>query len=223
MIKTMEFTSDGYRLIGTLHLPEALPAPMVIGCHGLIADRNSPKQTALAKACCRRGIGYFRFDHRGCGDSRREFDQVASLPERSRDLSDALRLVRSLDACSGDLGLFGSSMGGAVCLAVCDTEEVAAVVTFAAPLHSRFSPAGDHPLSSPFDITASMHKVKNILVIHGACDEVVPVSHARSLYEHASRPKKMIIQSGGDHRMSDPGHQSAFIRESVAWFANVLL
>ena len=217
-METITFESDEYRLTGTLHLPAVCPAPVVIGCHGLKADRNSPKQIALAEACREKGIGYFRFDHRGCGDSQGAFDRVASLEARRRDLVSAVNLVVSLDACNGVIGLFGSSMGGTVCLSSFGMVGAAAIVTFAAPLHNRFLHSVDSPLEWSFDVTANIGRVKNILVIHGEYDEVVPLSHAEALYKHASRPKKMIIQPGGDHRMSDPGHQSAFVLECVAWY-----
>jgi alpha-beta hydrolase superfamily lysophospholipase len=138
-METVAFKSDEYTLMGSLHLPGDKPAPFVIGCHGLIADRRSPKQVGLAHACCRQGIGYFRFDHRGCGESQGEFN-------------------------------------------------------------------------------TEIKQVKNIHIFHGEHDEVVPLAHARTLYERASRPKNLTIQPAGDHRMSNPEHQSTFIRESVAWF-----
>jgi hypothetical protein len=50
-------------------------------------------------------------------------------------------------------------------------------------------------------------------------DLVVPLDHAKMLHERASNPKKLTIQPGGDHRMSDPVHQASFISESVDWFA----
>jgi len=219
-MQTVTFKSDEYTLIGTLHLPETTPAPMVIGCHGLLADRNSPKQVGLAKACSRRGIGYFRFDHRGCGDSQGEFDQVTSLQGRRKDLFDAIRFLHSTDLCNGDMGLFGSSMGGTVCLSVHNTATVTVMVTVAAPLHTRFRQIGDHPPKLSFDITNDIQGVKNLHIFHGEKDEIVPLSHARVLHSQASNPKKLTIQPGGDHRMSNPLHQETFIQESVDWFAD---
>ena len=219
-MKTVEFGSDGYTLVGSLHLPKAIPAPMVVGCHGLMADRNSPKQKALAQACSRQGIGYFRFDHRGCGDSQGIFNWAALLEGRQKDLLGAIRFLRSTDLCNGDIGLFGSSMGGAVCLSVYSAVEVSVIVTFAAPLHSRFPHTVDHPRKLSFDITNGIQGVGNILIFHGEKDEIVPLSHARMLHAQASAPKRLTIQPGGDHRMSDPVHQELFIRDSVAWFAN---
>jgi len=221
-MERVEFESDGYTLIGSLHLPKATPAPVVIGCHGLMADRNSPKQVALAQACTRQGIGYLRFDHRGCGDSKGIFNWATLLEGRQKDLLDAIRFLRSTGLCNGDMGLFGSSMGGAVCLSVHDTAEAAATVTFAAPLHSRFPHAVDHPRKLSFDITDGIQGVSNIHIFHGEKDEIVPLSHARMLHAQASAPKKLTIQPGGDHRMSDPVHQEAFVRDSVDWFARSL-
>ena len=223
MTATIAFTSDGYRLAGTLHLPKATPCPVVIGCHGMMADRNSPKQVGLAQACSRQGIGYFRFDHRGCGESQGEFNQAASLEARRRDLANALAIVRSLDACNGTLGLFGSSMGGAVCLSVHEIADVSALITFAAPLHSRLPHAAERHLDVSFDIIETVQGVKSIHIFHGEQDEIVPLDHARMLYAVAAQPKKLTIQAGGDHRMSDRGHQDAFIRQCVAWYAENLL
>ena len=221
-METVAFKSDEYTLMGSLHLPSEKPAPFVIGCHGLIADRRSPKQVGLAHACCRQGIGYFRFDHRGCGESQGEFNRVTSLEGRQLDLMNAIQLVRSLDACNGVIGLFGSSMGGTVCLSVYHAENITATVVVAAPLHSRFPQAANHHLKVSFDITTEIKQVKNIHIFHGEHDEVVPQAHARTLYELASQPKKLTIQLAGDHRMSNPEHQSTFIRESVDWFNKYL-
>ena len=62
------------------------PAPLVVGCHGLLSDRRSPKQTALAGACQRQGMAYFRFDHRGCGESEGRLEEHTTLEARCSDL-----------------------------------------------------------------------------------------------------------------------------------------
>lgn len=75
----IQFAADGFRLKGTLHLPAADNPPVVIGCHGLLSDRSSPKQIALAEACNALGLAFFRFDHRGCGESTGRLEAVTSL------------------------------------------------------------------------------------------------------------------------------------------------
>ena len=229
------FHSDDLLLQGTLHLPAVPRPPLVIGCHGLHSNKDSPKQIALAEACSRLGLAYFRFDHRGCGRSQGEFEKVTSLPARCRDLRSALNTIRNR-AETGDLiGLFGSSMGGTVCLSIAGSSEVAAVVTFAAPVRSRthnqiLKQPGDSNAGgihfdarkSDFDISEKLSRVSNILIIHGEADETVPLSHAKEIHRLAREPKKLIVQPNGDHRMSNTRHQSDFIRKTSEWFKSGL-
>lgn len=219
-VKTIAFKSDQYLLKGSLHLPENDLPPVVIGCHGLAANRQSPKQIGLAKACCRQGIAYFRFDHRGCGDSQRRFASVTTLEARCRDLIGAIQLIRSMNQFNGKIGLFGSSLGGTVCLSVAGSEEITAMVTFAAPLHHRLPQAAGQGSKLRFDITNTIRGVNNIHIFHGERDTVVPLAHARHLYANAALPKKLTIQPAGDHRMSNTVHQELFRKESVSWFAS---
>ena len=118
-IKNISFTSDDFQLKGTLHLPPDTPSPpVVIGSHGLFSTGNSPKQTALAEKCAKLGIAYFRFDHRGCGESDGVFRDVTSLENRRKDLLNAISFIRGMDETGNTLGLFGSSFGGATALSV---------------------------------------------------------------------------------------------------------
>ena len=224
------FSIDGFRLTGTLHMPLRKKPPVVIGSHGLLADSNSPKQIALAKRCTASGIAYFRFDHRGCGQSEGIFHEVTSLEARCSDLLAAIETIKARNDTSDQIGLFGSSMGGATCIAAAGKFEVAATVIFAAPVRSRkiISPSveSSSDLSTPspadtksfFDLSDRISIVHNILIIHGDQDHVVPVSNALELYKKAGKPKKLIVQKGGDHRMSRPSDQKRFIHDAVRWF-----
>jgi len=221
-IHTICFKSDQYVLKGTLHTPDIERPPIVIGCHGLLADRSSPKQKALAIACVNRGIAYFRFDHRGCGESQGEFESVTTLDARCRDLSNAIRLLRGKKGFKGDIGLFGSSMGGTVCLSMAAVEGITCLATFAAPLHSRLPrSAGDSHLPV-FDIRKQAEGIENIHIFHGYGDDTVPLSHSKALYSEASHPKKLTVFPGGDHRMSNPSHQDQFIKGCLNWFSSFL-
>ena len=232
-IQTLQFDSEGFRLTGDLHLPHAPHPPVIIGCHGLQANRQSPKQIALAEACTRQGLAYFRFDHRGCGDSQGNFEEVTSLTARRKDLSAAVAALRDHPGTGKLLGLFGSSFGGTVVLALGAVQPVPALVTYAAPINSQtlqksaVIDANGHPILSKtlqaslqFDIGDSLGAVRNILIVHGQNDRVVPQQHARLIYQKAGEPKKIIIQPGGDHRMSDPKHQQQFLQQFLSWFQN---
>lgn len=226
----IQFDSSGYKLTGTLHLPDSLKPPVVIGCHGLFADRNSPKQVSLAQACNALGIAYLRFDHRGCGESQGDFFEVTSLPARCHDLHQAVAAMQRHPLVGGLAALFGSSFGGTVVLAYAAHHHVPALITYAAPSNSTAirhanirDDKGNRPHPSlltealAFDIVPMLKNVSNILIAHSQNDETVPVEHALQIHTHVGPPKKLKIFEGGDHRMSDPQHQQQFETLFVQW------
>jgi alpha-beta hydrolase superfamily lysophospholipase len=229
--KKLEFSSDGYQLRGILHLPALNSPAIVIGSHGLLSSSDSPKQIELARRCNAFGIAYFRFDHRGCGRSQGDFAEVTSLSARSSDLLAAVRLMREHTDTGNQVGLFGSSMGGATCLAAAVEAKAESLVTFAAPVRSRSlngkskkqhnpdgTPSQLDKLDLEFDISEKLAGIRHILIFHGETDNVVPFSDALEIYQKVQEPKKLIRQSGGDHLMSNPLHQKEFIRETALWF-----
>ena len=235
MVKEITFMCDGPELAATLHLPAVKRPPVVIGCHGLYSDRNSPKQIALARECNRYNLGFLRIDHRGCGDSQGDFNTLNVLEARCRDLIGAIELMKTREDTGDRIGLFGSSMGGAVSLAVAGKMGLAPIVTVAAPIMSRHIQDTGETSQAPhhgglqsdtqknfFDITNTLFGISNILIFHGEKDNVVPLDHAREIFQCAGDPKKLIVQKDGDHRMSDPSHQQEFVREASLWFRNGL-
>lgn len=230
-IRTIIFYSDGFRLKGILHLPGADRPPLIIGSHGLLSSGNSPKQIELARQCNANGMAFFRFDHRGIGSSEGVFENVTSLEARCNDLRSAIHTIRGRNDIGDRIGLFGSSMGGAVCLTVAGDPDIDAIVTFAAPVRSRtildppesaeYPPSG-HPSfranNLRFDISGELSRVRRVLIFHGDADTIVPPSDAMEIFERVGEPKRIIIQKNGDHLMSNTDHQKEFIREACAWF-----
>jgi alpha-beta hydrolase superfamily lysophospholipase len=231
--QTIRFEADGYLLTGTLHMPDVDSPQVVIGCHGLLADRNSPKQISLAHACNAQGIAYFRFDHRGCGESQGVFHEVTSLESRCSDLFHAIETLEHNPLVGPPAALFGSSFGGTVVLAYAARHQTPALITYAAPINSKSihhanirDNQGNPPDTSlltdalVFDIAPQLHNLNNILIAHSQNDETVPVEHARQIHAIAGAPKKLIIFQGGDHRMSDPNHQHQFEHIFIKWIKN---
>jgi uncharacterized protein len=229
------FMSDGLRLCGTLHLPEVEKPPVIIGSHGFFSTGDSPKQVDLAKRCVENGMGFFRFDHRGCGKSEGSFAEVTTFKGRCRDLAAAIDLILARSDTGNDIALFGSSFGGAVVLSTAADRDVRAVITVAAPI--RLDGIRPPDISSPedafrlhglererlnFDITDQLGLVRNLLSFHGDRDAVVPFSNALAIHEKAGHPKILIRQEDGDHPMSDPGHQQDFLQRSVSWYREKL-
>ena len=231
--KNITFTSNGFSLKGILHHPGIPLPPVVIGSHGLLSSCNSPKQIALAKACNAHGIAFFRFDHRGCGKSEGAFKEVTSLEARCNDLISAIETIQLRKDTGDRIGLFGSSMGGAVCISAAAYFDFDSLVTFAAPVRSasitesQAKLANSDSMDSNFekkspqwDISDSLENLHHILIVHGDSDQLVPVADAYEIYEKAGNPKKLIIQKNGDHRMSDKRHQEDFVLNAALWFKN---
>ena len=196
---------------------------MVIGSHGLLSDSHSPKQIVLAKRCNAVGIGYLRIDHRGCGKSTGNFRDVTSLQGRSNDVYSAIQKLTSLGIHRQKIGLFGSSLGGSVCLDIARRLFIRVCVIFAAPLKIEAMDADSLTPYLSFDLSGKLDQISNIHIFHGESDDTVPLSHAQSIYQQVASPKQLTIQKNGDHRMSDPAHQEAFADSAVGWFRQKLL
>jgi len=218
------FKSNEFTLSGTLHLPDGISTPpVVIGCHGLLSDSNSPKQIALAKHCNSAGIGYFRFDHRGCGKSTGDLRKVTSLHARSDDLYSAIQKLTSLGINRKRIGLFGSSLGGSVCLDIASRHAISVLVIFAAPLKIGTEIKDSLVPNLTFNLSGMLDQVGNIHIFHGESDNTIPLSHAHSIFRQVAFPKKLTVLAGGDHRMSERSHQISFMNSAVDWFSRTLL
>jgi len=230
----ISFLSDGYKLNGVLHLPEAQSPPVVVGSHGLESNGDSPKQIELANRCNEMGIAYFRFDHRGCGTSEGIFAEVTSVENRKADLIHAVNTILSRSDIGNRLALFGSSMGGTTCIAAAAELKAEAYVLVAAPVFGQTLIKPPEELDKEglsiafyekflkFDISGNIPLINNVLIFHGDKDDIVPILNSETIYRDAQDPKKIIVQKNGDHRISDPVHQKEFITETTLWYKKIL-
>lgn len=228
--RSVSFVAEGVRLSGILHLPKHAPLAVVVGCHGLMADKRSPKQIALARGCAEIDMAYLRFDHRGCGSSEGVFETDTTLENRMSDLMAAVRLAKQTFGQAMPIGLFGSSLGGTVCLSAARSLSPFAIVTLAAPVQSR---SIQLPTNSPqslinelvtnrltFNVADTIRYIHHVLIIHGSNDETVALENAYRIYDLARDPKELLILKQADHRISEKTHQESVLRKSVKWFLN---
>jgi fermentation-respiration switch protein FrsA (DUF1100 family) len=140
------------------------------------------------------------------------------------------------------LGVIGSSLGGMVAIAARD-DRVKAMVTLGSPYKI---PRFDRPLiprkvgesyelpsgrrfkegfyddMRKYDLLKAIVRAPPILIVHGSSDEVVPLEHARRLYEAAPEPKRLEIVEGADHVFSKAEHLNRAIDLILDWFGKYL-
>lgn len=231
----MSIPVDGIALAAALHLPQRPQAagasrwPAVIAAHGLLSGKASEKYLRLADAATPHGIALCRFDFRGCSESGGALAE-SNLGDRLRDLQAVIAWVRRRPESDGRVALMGSSMGGFLSLwAAAADPGIAAIATWAAPaaLHDLLARPPEvraSGLGEPFlaelrsgRMLEAPEGVRNVLVIHGDADEVVPVDHARRLWKGAADPKRIEVLAGADHSISDPAHRDRAVALTVHW------
>jgi alpha-beta hydrolase superfamily lysophospholipase len=233
----IEFISQGFLLKGILHLPQIKNPPLVVGSHGLEGSKTSAKQMVLSELLVQNNIAFFRFDHRGCGESQGDFIKDTSLEKRTCDFINAVEHILSLKKTSQNLAVFGSSLGGSTCINAWEKllkmdVNLCGAVLCSAPVKSRtienipLDANGNRPAlplsffkdNLLFNIKEQARNLSNVMIFHGDADQVVPVSNAYDIYDAAKEPKQLIIHKNGDHQMTSKKDQIQFETESVAWF-----
>lgn len=238
--------SRGDTLVGALHEPaRAQNARAVILCHGMESTKNSEKLIYLANQLAQRGICALRFDFSYVGESSGKFEDITYSGE-VEDLCAAYEFMEVRG--HGPIGLFGSSMGGTVCVMFAAQEpRVAALVVLAAPLHPEKFPQRVLPPAGlerwrrrgytrfngqrlnvtlledleRIDVPASAHSIRcPMLILHGDADEVVPVAEAYELAECLTSPMRLTILKHADHRLSDPAVMRQAIAEALDWLTD---
>jgi len=127
---------DGVRLSGLLYVPDVVPAPALIVCHGF--DRRGFRGAGLFRmmaetACKQGGFVCLVFDFRGCGESGGSFGYGWN---EQKDLEAAIEFLLNRPEAKRNSGIYvvGHSLGGAVALYVAEKDKrIRAVALWAVP------------------------------------------------------------------------------------------
>jgi uncharacterized protein len=192
---------DGERLHGWW-MPGARPvAGHVVLFHGNAGNVGDRVPHAALLAAAR--LDVLLFDYRGYGRS----SGSPSEPGLYRDARAAYRALLELPGVDPSRALYlGESLGGAVALALALELPPAGLIlqsTFTsvrdlARLHYPFIPGGLVPDAYPSLARIAALRAP-LLVIHGADDELVPLSHGEALFEAAPEPKRMHVVARAGH------------------------
>ena len=163
-------SADGYDLSAVTDLPACIAAghggrrddsatarlvPGVLFCHGFTGHKMETRRM-FARLCARlaaAGIGSFRFDHRGCGESDGGFEDFTpdGMLEDLRTAHESFRNLRGLDRSR--MALVGFSLGGASVSYLLSRDPAIATAVLVNPLgrpgtmidRFRESVPSDHP------------------------------------------------------------------------------
>ena len=231
-IEFIRTISEGKKIYGILHLPRNPSPPCVIASHGLFSSKDSEKFVEIGEFFSAQGIALIRYDHQGCGESEGDLSKT-TVSSRIKDLEAIFDLAVHHPLLGDHVGLLGSSMGGFISVfkGVSDFR-VKAAVLWATPvrLEGKKGLTDEEVLlqnafyndAKKYDAGKAIKGLSNCLVLHGEADEIVPLSHAETLYQTARSPKHLEVFPGGDHRFTNPQHRTRAIRMSLEWFQQYL-
>ena len=200
-------------------------------CHGIPAVAYNPEDrgyAALAEKFCASGFFTLIFNFRGTGKSQGNFD-ISGWSRDLQAALNFLYCLEEVDR--NHICLLGFSGGAAVGVYVAAHDHrVSSLVACACPANfglllsqekvisslQHFRDIGiirdkDFPLSLQewlrgFETISPIQWIDKIsprplLLLHGDADEVVPVEHARQLYQKAKEPKELRMIPGAKHKL----------------------
>ena len=130
----------GAKLYAELHIPDAIPAPAVLICHGMNARgfQGLRLYSRLAQAACKGGFVSLVFDFQGVGKSTGNFDYGLGERENVKCALDFLALRP--EVVSSRIFVVGHSLGGAVSLyALQDETRVKGLVLWSTPKNHNYN------------------------------------------------------------------------------------
>jgi alpha/beta superfamily hydrolase len=131
---------NNIKLYAELHIPESVPAPAMLICHGLNARgfHGLKIYTQLAKTACEAGFVSLVFDFRGVGKSTGCFDYGVGEQE---DVKCAINYLASRqEVLSNSLSVVGHSLGGAVSLyAIRNDSRIKSLVLWSTPKNHNYN------------------------------------------------------------------------------------
>lgn len=157
----------------------------------------------VAEDLLRFGPALLILDYRGYGKSQGEITEEGLY----RDAFAGWEALLGKGFSPEEIIIYGRSLGTAVGITLAKQVSPRALI-LESPFTSLRDLARDHypflppglPRHFTFDSGRLAGQLKlPVLILHGDQDEIVPVEHARRLYERFSEPKKLVVIPGGHH------------------------
>lgn len=228
-----------------------IPYPTICVCHGIPThprESGDGGYPLLAEKLYREGFAVWIFNFRGTGASGGNFD-ILGWTRDLKAAIDYLCALPEVDR--SHLSLLGFSGGAAVSVYIASRDKrVSSIAACACPAEFTAVTEADDPQSvinhfrsigiirdkdfppsiegwmSGFKLVSPINSVARIaprplLLVHSRQDEVVPVSHARKLYDKAGEPKQIVILDGAEHRLRQNDKAIAIVTDWLKSHAQI--
>jgi putative redox protein len=242
--------SRGESLSAVMHLPDAgTIRACVLFAHCFTCTKNIRAAVNIADALVAEGIGVFRFDFTGLGQSEGDFADT-HFSSNVQDLVDAAEFM-GREYKAPEI-MVGHSLGGTAVLAAAhqvkstvavatigspaDAEHVlhlleddletieeqgeASVSLAGRPFHIRRDFVEDVRSQSVRDGISKLRKA--LLVMHSPVDELVSIDEAASIYQSALHPKSFVTLDDADHLLTRERDSKYAGQVLAAWASRYL-
>jgi fermentation-respiration switch protein FrsA (DUF1100 family) len=177
--------------------PERSRGRWILHLHGNADTAFSEGQVRHAIALRDRGFGVLAFDYRGFGASA----GVPSEASIHEDSEAALRWLIAQGVPVGKIIVWGHSLGSGPAVELAARHPIAGLVTFGAFTSVPDRGAELFPwlpvhwiATIQFDNRRRISEVQvPVVIVHGATDRTIPVTHAQGLFGAANEPKRLLI------------------------------
>lgn len=239
----------GSTVVGILTRPVRGDGGLAVLCHGFLSGKDSTTNRMLTDRLTAIGIGTFRFDFFGHGESDGPFEEI-TVSRCAAQLEMVLDRVRERGVSRPSL--VGSSFGGLVALAAASRGQALERMALRCPVvdypaiwkerlgadgMSRWKKENRIPhyaepgrwikLNFPFyedlknfDILASAPSIiVPTLILHGDEDEYVPYVQSTLLDRELGGEKDILLVPGADHGFTRPEDFRRMLDEITGWIA----
>ena len=230
-IKKLFFeNTKGERIGARLDLPDDTPKAFALFAHCFTCHKNLNAVKNISSSLTDAGIGVFRFDFTGLGESEGDFADT-NFSSNVDDLVQAAEFLA--ENYETPKLLIGHSLGGAAMLmASTQLPEARAIVTLGAPCNPEHV---THMLQSSIDeieatgqaevllagrpftikkqflddlaeqkMTEVIRSIKRpLLVCHSPIDNTVSIENAGHIFSHALHPKSFLSLGNADHLLTE--------------------
>lgn len=217
--------SHGQKLFGILHLPVvSTKSPLVVLMHGYASSKQGVNRNyiKLAQRYCQKGIAVLRFDFRGSGDSEGDLSSL-SFSDLIKDAKAMLRYAQEIEQIDTDrIGVYGSSLGGALAVLALSEMPVAKALALWAPVASGKLWLKDFIFNNPL---ALLNQVKGFK----KATRGITISKAfKSEFKEMKAYKKvgdlnsvaLLHMHGNKDRTISLAHQRAYKKEAMGKIKN---